>query len=123
MQSENALENCYPNSPPKFPVRESRANQRGGTKRAGSKFIVGMSLILRRLIPVVKMSKPPTMPISVINPLLIYGAKIFASRKMPPCQQNSTTAASAMPMPNVAASTIEETKSRVALVSRNVSSW
>lgn len=73
-------------------------------------------------MPVARISNPPTILISAIKPLLIKGARKLASKKMLPCQQNKTTAASAMPMPNVAARTIEETKSRVALVKRNVSS-
>ena len=44
------------------------------------------------------------------------------SGKIEPASKKSTTPASAMPMPNDDAKTIEVTKSSVALVSRNVSS-
>ena len=98
------------------------ANQMGGTKSAGSRFITEISLIFRMESPDAMMRKPPTTVISAMRSAIMSGASHCASRKMEPCQQNRMIAASAIPIPNDEAKTIEVTKSSVAFVNRNVSS-
>ena len=66
--------------PQRFPVAESRANQMGGIKRAGSRFMVEISLSFKRFMPLARMSKPPMMAISVIIPSPISGASAPASK-------------------------------------------
>ena len=66
--------------PQRFPVAESRANQMGGIKRAGSRFMVEISLSFKRFMPLARMSKPPMMAISVIIPSPISGASVPASK-------------------------------------------
>ena len=81
-----------------------------------------ISLIFKMDRPDARIRNPPTMVISHIRFAVISGSSHCAKRKIEPCQQKSTTPASAMPTPNDDAKTIEVTKSSVALVSRKVSS-
>jgi len=90
--------------------------------RPGSRFIADISLIFRMERPDAKMRKPPTIDISHMSPQVGSGERKVANKKMEPCQQKSTPAAMAMPNPNVEASTMEVTRSSMALVNRNASS-
>ena len=90
----------------------------GGTRRDGSIFNVLQSLIFKIEIPELAIKIPPSKEISVSSSGVKNGSSQVAQRKIEPCQQNNTMAANAMPIPYVDASTVEVTKSNVALVNK-----
>ena len=95
-------------------------NQITGTNKAGRRLSVLQSLRFSKERPLAVIINPPTISSSAIKASLIADEEIRAISQNIPCQQNKTGAANTIPMPYVDAKMVEDTKSNVALVKRNV---
>lgn len=89
-----------------------------GIANDGSIFKVLQSFKFIIEIPELAIKIPPTIDISVRRLGLKNPERNPAQRYILPCHKNKTTAAIAIPKPYVDASTIDVTKSRVALVNK-----